>query len=154
MPVSVSVPYNLVVRTPESIVSFGFFKFLCSFGLIFAVFYMYTNVISIFLWVNIWIWCIQVLNNFIGCSMKLVEGQMMNCTRNCAWKLMLVKEPEMAVLDKIRNVVSRTGSKTVCHYLKYVWHFSNMRCGYFRACLLWPLFLQTAVNKKRYFLPI
>ena len=45
----------------------------------------------------------QVLNNFIECSMKLVEGQTIEKTE-MYWKLWLkidacVKEPEMAVLD-------------------------------------------------------
>jgi hypothetical protein len=51
----------------------------------------------------------QVLNNFIGCLMKLVEGQMMEKTE-LYLKLWLkidacVKEPEMAVLDLLERTV-------------------------------------------------
>jgi hypothetical protein len=51
----------------------------------------------------------QVLNNFIECSMKLVEGQTIEKTE-MYWKLWLkidacVKEPEMAVLDLLERTV-------------------------------------------------
>jgi len=45
MPVALMV--NLVIRTLESIVSFGFFQILMLWCL-FSLLYMYTNVISIF----------------------------------------------------------------------------------------------------------
>jgi hypothetical protein len=51
----------------------------------------------------------QVLNNFIGCLMKLVQGQTMEKTE-LYQKLWLkidacVKEPEMAVLDSLERTV-------------------------------------------------
>jgi hypothetical protein len=46
MPVALMM-VNLVVRTPESNVSFGFFEFLSLFGFIFAIFHMYTNDFSV-----------------------------------------------------------------------------------------------------------
>jgi len=46
MPVALMM-VNLVGRTPESIISFGFFHIFYAFGLIFAIFYICTAYFSV-----------------------------------------------------------------------------------------------------------
>ena len=77
----VLIMVNLMVRTPELIVSFGFFTFSRFFG-IFSLFSACIQIILVCKPLDIIYACIL---QFIRCSTKLVESQMMEKTdsRNC-----------------------------------------------------------------------